>query len=324
MLRRCHPTRRRRRPAGPAAALALAGLAVGACSALTDFSPIDRPDGWVPPDTTPREDAGGDEGTVEAGLFCHSGPSPCPAGTVLVPCGPVVLGSDPGEGDTDEEPEHHVEVSAFCIDAAEVTNANYAACVAAGACTPPGAVNSATRASYYGNSTYDGFAMVNVTWAQSDAYCLWVGKRLPTEAEWEKAARGGCEVQAPTGCGPEDELTYPWGDDVPTCDHANFVGCVADVDRVQARPLGASPYGAQDLTGNVQEWVSDWYNGTAYDVCRAGTCLDPTGPTLGSEKVFRGGHWESVPGYLRAANRFRQSAGFFDPHTGFRCVAPIR
>ncbi|MBN1770636.1 MAG: SUMF1/EgtB/PvdO family nonheme iron enzyme [Deltaproteobacteria bacterium] len=305
----------------------LAGLVAGACSALTDFSPIDRPDGWVPPDTTPTDDAGGevaDEGGGEATLHCHDGSNPCPPGTVLVPCGPAVIGSDPGEGDTDEEPGHTVGVSAFCIDAAEVTNAGYATCVTAGHCSPPGSNASATHPSYFGNPTFDSFAMVNVTWTQADTYCAWNGKRLPTEAEWEKAARGGCEIQAPTGCGPEDELTYPWGEAEPTCDHANFVGCVTDVDRVQARPAGASPYGAQDMTGNAQEWVSDWYLGASYDACRLGTCVDPTGPAMGSEKVFRGGHWESVPDYLRAANRFRQDPGFFDSHTGFRCVAPIR
>lgn len=322
-----HPNRRPNAAAGPTAALLLASLVAGGCSALTDFSPLDRPDGETPPDTTPTDDAGtevDDAGGGEASMHCHDGPNPCPAGTLLVPCGPAVIGSDPAEGETDEEPEHTVDVSAFCIDAAEVTNLSYAACVTAGGCDAPGATGSATRSSYYGNPTYDSFAVVNVTWFQADAYCTWVGKRLPTEAEWEKAARGGCELQAPVGCGPEDERTYPWGEAEPVCERANFVGCIADVDRVQARPTGASPYGVQDMTGNVQEWVSDWYLGTSYDTCRFGTCVDPTGPGLGSDKVFRGGHWESVPGYLRVANRFRQLPGFYDYHTGFRCVAPIR
>gem|GEM_PF-1866922 len=297
-----------------------AGLTLASCSALTDFSPIER-DAAMPPDTAPPDDAGAAD---EAGMFCHDGSNPCPPGTVLVPCGPVVLGSDPGEGDTDEEPEHTVDVSAFCIDVAEVTNAAYKACVDRGDCEPPAATGSATRSSYYGNPTYDSFAMVNVTWFQADNYCRKSGKRLPTEAEWEKAARGGCEVHAPTTCGPEDELVYPWGSDEPSCEQANFVGCVGDVDRVQSRPAGASPYGVQDMTGNVQEWVSDWYLASAYETCMAGGCIDPVGPAMGSDKVLRGGHWESVAAYLRVANRFRQPPGFYAWHTGFRCVAPIR
>ncbi|MBN1772817.1 MAG: SUMF1/EgtB/PvdO family nonheme iron enzyme [Deltaproteobacteria bacterium] len=309
-------------------ALGLAAVATAGCYASwSDVGDADAGDdaGAARDDAAAdRADDAGSSDVGDADVYCHSGTNPCPPGTVLVPCGPFVMGSDPGEGDLDEEPEHVLELSAFCIDAAEVTNGAYAACVTAGHCTPPGSSASATRPSYFGNPTYDGFAMVNVNWYQADTYCAWVGKRLPTQAEWEKAARGGCDLRTPASCGPEDEPTYPWGEAEPTCDRANFVGCVGDVDRAAARPAGAGPYDAPDLVGNVQEWVADWYLGTAYDACRLGGCVDPTGPAMGSEKVFRGGHWESVPGYLRAANRFRQDPGFFDYHTGFRCALSIR
>jgi formylglycine-generating enzyme required for sulfatase activity len=299
------------------ALLAVLALA-GGCSVLTDFSPPDR-DGDLPP----GDDGGRDDGD-EAGLSCHTGGNPCPAGSIYVACGSVVLGSDALEGDSDEEPEHVVEVSAYCIDTTEVTNRDYATCVADGACTTPHGPSSATRSSYYTDAAYAGYPVLWVDWSQADVYCRWVGKRLPTEAEWEKAARGGCEAVAPMGCGTEDERVYPWGDDAPTCERANSVGCVGDTDPVGAHPTGASVYGVEDMAGNAQEWVADWYSATIYDACRMGGCIDPSGPPTGSERVFRGGAWESVAAYLRNANRFRQVPGYADEHLGFRCVAPVR
>ncbi|NMC69354.1 MAG: formylglycine-generating enzyme family protein [Myxococcales bacterium] len=253
-------------------------------------------------------------------MACVAGTDPCPTGTIYVPCGPFVMGSDPGEGDSDEEPEHVFDLSAYCLDAAEVTNREYASCVSAGGCTMPGVVSSDTRATYDGNPTYDAFPVIHVSWFQADACCDWVGKRLPTEAEWEKTARGGCELRAPAGCGPEDETRYPWGEAELDCTLANFVGCVGDVDRGAARPAGDGAYGAHDLVGNVQEWVGDRYLGTAYDACRSTVCVDPTGPAMTTEKVFRGGHWGSVPEEVHAANRFRQAPGFYDDRTGLRCA----
>jgi eukaryotic-like serine/threonine-protein kinase len=294
-------------------------LAVAGCSALTDFSPLDS---GVLEDRY-RPDDGGTDDAREAGLTCHTGPDTCPSGMVYVPCGQVVIGSDSGEGDEDEMPKHVVSISALCIDLREVTNRDYGDCVSASECEPPRAVASHTRPSYYGNATYDGYPVLSVDWDQARIYCAWRGKRLPTEAEWEKAARGGCETTSPSGCGTEDEKIYPWGDATPTCDLANSVGCVTDTEPVGARPAGASVYGAQDMAGNVQEWVSDWYASNYYSVCAAGDCIDPPGPATGSEKVFRGGAWESTETYLRNANRFRQVPGYADEHLGFRCAAPL-
>jgi formylglycine-generating enzyme required for sulfatase activity len=302
-------------------ALLLAVGLVAGCSALTDFSE-DKDDATTPPadDSGTRDDGGG----AEAGLYCHSGGNPCPSGSVLLPCGPVLMGSDLGEGDSDEEPEHVVNVSAFCMDETEVTNRDYFDCVATSGCSPPYGSNSRTRAAYYGNATYDGFPVLNVDWAQAAAYCGFRGKRLPTEAEWEKAARGGCEVVAPSGCGSEDERTYPWGEADPDCTYANFVACVGDTEAVGAHPAGASPYGVQDMAGNVQEWVADWYAGTYYDLCRTDECIDPTGPPTGSERTFRGGAWDSAAPYVRVANRFRQVDGYANDNLGFRCAADLR
>jgi formylglycine-generating enzyme required for sulfatase activity len=272
--------------------------------------------GW---DDLGRDDLGRDDGPTDD----SSTPTECPSRMVRVPAGPVVLGSDPGEGDSDEEPEHVVTLSEFCIDTFEVTNRDYFQCVAGGECTLPYSGSSRTRAAYFGNTTYDGFPVINVDWAQAASYCAWVGKRLPTEAEWEKAARGGCEVAAPESCGAEDERTYPWGDVAPDCTFANFVACVGDTIAVDDPPAGASPYGIMNMAGNISEWVADWYAGTYYDVCADGTCLDPQGPPTGSERVFRGGAWDSAAPYLRNANRFRQVDGYSNDNLGFRCAASL-
>jgi formylglycine-generating enzyme required for sulfatase activity len=277
-----------------------------------------------------RDDAAVDYGrdestTVDVADVADDAPitNPCPPGTVWIPTGPVVLGSDPGEGELDELLEHVAIVSDFCLDTFEVTNRGYFECVAGGGCTPPRSASSCTRAAYYGSPAFDEYPVINVDWYQAAAYCAWRGKRLPTEAEWEKAARGGCEIVAPASCGSEDERTFPWGDTAPDCEHANFVGCIGDTDRTNSLPAGASPYGTMNMAGNVQEWVADWYDMTAYVSCEHVTCVDPQGPITGSERVFRGGNWESVAASLSCANRFRQVQAYYYDTLGFRCAASL-
>jgi formylglycine-generating enzyme required for sulfatase activity len=299
-------------------AVFLAALAPG-CELLTDFSP--RPGDGGTDHLVPGDDGGTDRPDT-GGLFCDDS-AVCPSGMNLLGCGQFVMGSEAGEGDSDELPEHVVTLSAFCIDDSEVTNGAYAECVRVAVCSQPRDLNSVTRRPYYGVETYRSYPVLNVDWVQAQTYCEWVGKRLPTEAEWEKAARGGCEMSAPGGCGAEDERTYPWGEDPPTCTLANFYGCVTDSDYVGARLAGSGPYGTKDLAGNVYEWVADWYDPGAYAACGGGGCIDPQGPETGGERVFRGGSWESTVGYLRTANRFRQVPGYSDGHLGFRCAASL-
>jgi serine/threonine-protein kinase len=235
------------------------------------------------------EDIGEDDGFGDDADTGEDGEPPirCPPGMVLVPAGPFVMGADPGEattGPTSAMPEHQVYVSSFCIDVHEVTNAAWRNCVRAGGCTVPQA-NDGSCTGRYGP---DAHPVTCVNHSQARAFCAWAGKRLPTEAEWEKAARGGCEIVDPPTCGPEDERDYPWGEAPPPDRCCDYVSCREWTDVVGARPAGAGPYGALDQAGNVLEWVADYYDPEAYSACLAG-CTDPTGAPYGDRALVRGG-----------------------------------
>ncbi len=273
----------------------------------------------------PSSDARGtDAPAVDAPL--PDGAVPRPDDMVLVPAGQFVMGSDPGEGASDELPEHRVVLSAYYFDRHEVTNADYRACVDAGACTAPSTVRSSTRADYFTNPAYDAYPVIRVSWYQASDYCAWRGKRLPTEAEWEMAARGACDVVAPASCGPEDERTFPWGEAPPSCALANFDApggaCVpgGDTDAVGARsPAGDSPYGAQDMSGNVFEWVADWYFWD-YSDCATG-CTNPTGAESGGTRSVRSGAWNFDASSARDAARCRDYPPEYDSNfLGIRCA----
>jgi len=220
------------------------------------------------------------------------------------------LDRDP-EPDGDEFPQHTVLLPEFWIDRAEVTNVSYRACVAAKACSPP----SGGDPNYYRDPAYDNYPIVFVSWNDADKYCRWVGKRLPTEAEWEKAARGTDGRIWPWGNALKDDLARPVERANVSDSHIRRCSQVGDY------PTGASPYGALDMAGNVCEWVNDWYSPTYY-AGRPDPDTSPPGPSenesLG-KKVIRGGSFNTVGLNARTADRNAVSAGpSFD--IGFRCA----
>jgi formylglycine-generating enzyme required for sulfatase activity len=217
-----------------------------------------------------------------------------------------------------EQPVHTVVLDGFWIDRTEVTNAQYQQCVEAGGCDPPAESSSPTGDLYYGNSTYDAYPVVYVSWYQAADYCEWADARLPTEAEWEYAARG-----------PEGRV-FPWGDTfdgtrVNYCDaNCEFDWADGSVDDgygytapVGSYPSGASWCGALDLAGNVWEWVADWYDAAYYG---RSPSQNPPGPSSGQERARRGSSWHYPPDGMRSALRFGVDPDIPDNFQGFRCV----
>jgi len=204
-----------------------------------------------------------------------------------------------------EKPLHTVFLDAFWIDQTEVTNAMYAMCVGAGTCQPPGHTNSQNHKLYYGEDQFADFPVIWVDWNQANAYCQWAGRQLPSEAQWEKAARG------------TDGRTYPWGEGMD-CHKANINGCTGDTTPVGSYPAGASPYGALDMAGNVAEWVADWYGASYY---ASSPKSNPTGPTSGDSKILRGGSWD-VDIYNGGRSAYRDECGATCrlSDIGFRCA----
>ncbi len=226
---------------------------------------------------------------------------------VCVPAGDFLMGSTDADrgADGDEKPQHTVYLNAYWIDQTEVTNAQYAQCVATGACRRPQSENSYTRSSYYDNSEYADYPVIYVSWDDAVDYCIWAGRQLPSEAEWEKAARG------------TDGRIYPWGNQDPNSGLLNFDMNIGDTTAVGSYPDGVSPYGALDMAGNVWEWTADWYDSGYYS--SQTTWRNPAGPTTGEYRVLRGGSWSSSTGVVRAANRDGNSPDYRLNYRGFRC-----
>ena len=221
----------------------------------------------------------------------------------------------------DERPRRPVYLSAYYLDKYEVSVAQYRACVETGQCTRPYSGGAAYRLPFEGGYTNwdkpdrDHHPVNAVNWNQADQFCRWAGKRLPTEAEWEKAGGG-------------DGRVYPWGDEQPSCERAVIDdggdGCGQDSTwPVGTKPAGASPYGVMDLAGNVWEWVDDWYERAYYQRAPA---LDPRNTDPGAEglKVLRGGSLADQNTHIYAlSNRLAYDPWQgFDYTIGFRCARP--
>ncbi len=213
------------------------------------------------------------------------------------------------KGLEDELTQRSVHLDEFFIDQHEVTNAQYGECVTAGVCQLASPTSSNTRHAYFYDPAYADYPVIYVTWHDADTYCHWAGKRLPTEAEWEKAARG------------TNGLLWPWGNTFSP-ERINFRPGGIDPDTSDTTPVGsypggASPYGTVDMVGNVWEWVADWY-APSYDEESANQ--NPKGPPSGEKKVIRGGSWNSNIASVRAASRAGAppDGRFFD--IGFRCA----
>jgi formylglycine-generating enzyme required for sulfatase activity len=216
-----------------------------------------------------------------------------------------------------EQPAHAVALDGFWLDQTEVTNDQYHLCVSAGGCEPPTVASSETRTVYYDDSAYGDYPVIYMTWHQADAYCEWAGVRLPTEAEWEYAARG-----------PEHH-TYPWGDEYDgtrlnschaSCRHRwadlTFDDSHTDTAPVGSFPSGASWCGALDMAGNAFEWVADWF--AEFSPERQ---VNPTGPPTGELRVLRGdaadGNWATS----RCAARHGNRPDTLYQYLGFRCAS---
>jgi formylglycine-generating enzyme required for sulfatase activity len=221
---------------------------------------------------------------------------------IFVPAGEFTMGSN-SSNQADERPEHTVILGAFWIDQTEVTNAMYAKCVNENQCAPPKILSSSNSSNYFGNPEFDTYPVHYVGWNMAKAYCEWAGRRLPTEAEWEKTARG------------TDERIYPWGNAEPRAALLNYNSNVGTTTEVGSYPSGVSPYGAYDMAGNVWEWVSSMYQTYPYSVDDGRENLS----ALGS-RVMRGGAWDGNDFSVRSTSRYWFDPTYTDYLIGFRCA----
>jgi formylglycine-generating enzyme required for sulfatase activity len=232
---------------------------------------------------------------------------------ILIPAGPFTMGSN--DGLPNERPEHSVTLDAFYIDQYEVTLTLYRKFLESGKHESPPTWDDEAA------TTVGDRPAIGMKWADAAAYCQWAGKRLPTEAEWEKAARG------------TDSRRYPWGHMQPFVDIANYnrgvwvseaitlVGVTSGLEGMSVRhglkEGGKSPYGLSHMAGNASEWVADWYDREYY---QKSPDKNPTGPSEGEKRVLRGGSWADLPAALRVTARFSAEPDYEDRTIGFRCA----
>jgi len=233
---------------------------------------------------------------------------------VLVPEGPFPMGVPPGDrdGGRDEYPRHEVHLDAYYLDKFEVTNGRYLEFVRATGHRTPQNEKDASRNLWHGGLMPESVTdrpVINVDWHDAEAYCHWAGKRLPTEAEWEKAARG------------TDDRRFPCGNVEPTPKHLNYsqrwIG-EKTLMPVGSYEAGKSPFGAYDMAGNVWEWVADWYDPLYYEKSPA---RNPKGPDTGTQKVLRSSGWEVETPLVRSFTRVNSDPLNRNASTGLRCAA---
>ncbi len=276
--------------------------------ALTDIAPTPTvsPTPTLPPTPTPEPII--DESTG--------------ASMVFVPGGVFQMGSNDEEADADMRPMHRVSLDPYFIDLTEVTNAQYATCVAESVCSPPQSPNATYHPAYYGDPAYDEYPVIFVNWNQAQQFCEWRGGRLPTEAEWEFAA--GFWIAA------AEKTKYPWGNAMPEavanfCDvncsrdvrDPNFNDEFSDTAVVTSFEAGRSPFGLYNMSGNVMEWVFDWY---APDYYGESAEINPSGPADGTARVLRGGSWYNTQQSLEVARRGSYVPEVARATLGFRCA----
>jgi len=204
------------------------------------------------------------------------------------------------ENNLDDQSGNDTHPDHFWIDKDEVTNQQYSNCVGLGNCTEPKFRNSHTRKSYYGNEEFANYPVIFVNWNQARLYCESIGGRLPTLEEWKEASGGNVPGR-----------TYPWGNEYPNSNLANYAGREGDTSEVGSYTMGASPYGVMDMAGNVWEWL-DSKTGKKPDCC---------GLTPGAQyQVLRGGAWSVDSIYLENTHQISDHFLSVSDDTGFRCV----
>ena len=291
--------RRRRVPlwaivVGAAGTLLIGGLvAVGLVLVFTSGLGTTTLDTVLPRSAPPEEAILGDTWRRRADLMVM----------IYIAAGQFEMGN--AEGGDDQRPVHSVALDAFWVDRTEVTNGQYSRCVEAGECIDPDGGGSTTRESYYGSAAYDDYPVLYINWKEAGGYCAWAGGRLPTEAEWEYAARG-----------PEGS-EYPWGEHVPNDSLLNYDSNELDTTEVGDYPEGASWVGALDMSGNVREWTADWYVADYYG---SSPSENPLGPSSAEYRVLRGGSWDSDARSVSTTSRDADIVDNADGTSGFRCV----
>ncbi len=245
-----------------------------------------------PPTLAPAALAGPQAGTVMAWIDGSQ--------LVYIPAGDFIMGTGAANA-----PQKTVTLDAYWINRTEVTNRMYSLCVATGNCAAPA---QELGTPVYNNPDYADYPVVGVTWDMAANYCQWAQGQLPSEAQWEKAARGA------------NGAKYPWGDDNPGCDLLNILGCLGHTSGVTDYPSGASSYGLLDMAGNVFQWVNDFYDENYYTSMPA---QNPTGPTAGDSHSIRGSSFESEAAQTASGVRHFGGPAYHSRDLGFRCVVNL-